>query len=163
MSLREIAFILNEKPIAQKRHRHTKAGVTYDPCKKDKLYYRILIKRATEKYSSLKEHLLCGPLAIQIKFYFSLPKTKSLRKKKGLYHISKPDCDNLQKFILDCCSGLLYADDAYIFKISAIKCYTHRYARTEVTVTEVLQEPILETKHGTQQTFLPARTKGISD
>jgi len=142
--LREIRFTIFEKPIPQKRHRHTKTGRTYDPCKKDKLYYGILIKRAIEPHTSLKEHLLCGPISIDMKFYFGLPKTPSVRKKKGLYCDCICDIDNLQKFIMDVMTGILFADDRYVYSVTAKKFYTTEKPRTEVTIKEVIQEQILE-------------------
>ena len=162
--LREISFTISEKPIPLKRHRH-KDNKTYDPQKKEKLYYGNLIKQQIPNYPSLQEHLLCGPLLLQAKFYFPLPKSKQARKKKGLYHTSKPDLDNLVKYILDVMSHILYADDAYVYKIDAIKCYSDN-PRTEITLKEIMQEEITmvqkkETNNGIikkiKNKFFPAK------
>ena len=137
---REISFTILEKPIAQQRHRHH-LNKNYNPQYKEKIYYSQLIKNSPDVQETIQEHTLCGPLHVIISFFLPLPKTKWNRDKKGLYNINKPDLDNLIKFILDAMSGVIYADDAYIFKIEATK-YNSAIPRTEVTVKEIIQEKI---------------------
>jgi len=144
---REIRFTLYEKPLAQKRHRRN-GNRTYDPSATAKKYVGFMIKQYTENYASLNEHLLCGPIEVTMNFYMPMPRTKAARKKKGRYHTSKPDIDNLFKFYSDVMTGIIYADDAYICKINVTK-YNSDTTRTEVIVKEILQEPIpnIELKH----------------
>ena len=56
-----------------------------------------------------------------------------------LHHMVKPDVDNLQKFILDCMTGIIYKDDAQIIKITATKVYSAT-TRTAICVRPVLRE-----------------------
>ena len=139
---REIKFTIFEKPIPQQRHRHNN-NKTYDPQHSDKLYFKSIISHTIRTHNALEEHTFCGPIEISLSFFLRLPKSKQLRKTKGLYHISKPDIDNLIKFILDVMSDIIYADDAYVCKINAAKYYSDT-PRTEITVKEIIQEQIRE-------------------
>jgi len=141
---RKISFIINERPIALKRHRHTKNNKTYDPQIQEKRYCQMLIKQQITNITSLNESLFCGPIAINIIFQFKLPKSKQAKKGKGFFYTHRPDLDNLLKFILDVMSNVIYADDAYIYKIDAIKCYGDKN-KTEVIIKEVTQEPLGDT------------------
>jgi len=137
---REVRFTINERPIPQKRHRHFN-DKTYNPQRKEKLYYGLLIKQLIKNYETLKEHTLCGPLHVSLSFFMALPKSKKHRESKGLFHANKPDLDNLIKFILDAMSGIVFHDDSYIYKIDAIKCYSEK-PRTQVVIKEVIQEKL---------------------
>jgi len=137
---RTIKFALYGKPIPQKRHRHNQ-NKAYNPLAVEKKNHQFLLRQYTKTIPSLAQSLLCGPISVDITFFMRLPETKSCRKTKGLYHTSRPDIDNLIKFILDVMSDVIYADDAYVYKINATKKYSHK-ERTEVTVQEEVQELI---------------------
>jgi Holliday junction resolvase RusA-like endonuclease len=157
--LREITFAIYDKPIPWKRPAHAKNGRNYDAQKKEKLYYRTIICQYLKKYPSMQERLLSGPISINLRFYFKLPTSKQALQNKGLYHIQKPDLDNLTKFVLDVMSGILFEDDASVFKINATKCYSNNQ-KTEVTVKEVSQEPLFnpteKERYNGQKNFIPA-------
>ena len=164
---RKVSFTIYEKPIPLQRHRHN-SHCTYDPQKDQKEVTSFLIKECLAANtphldgSHLDGSHLDGPLHLIVQFYFKLPKTKSLRNKKGLYHTSTPDLDNLIKYILDVMNTLIYKDDAQIFKISAQKLYTTLKPRTEITIQEVEQADIIiekkEKDNGKKDnTIIPAR------
>lgn len=138
--MREVKLYINSAPIPQKRHRHN-GNKTYDPLAGVKKAYKNVIQVQMNQFLEHSEHMLCGPIHVTINFFMPLPNSKSSRKTKGLYHIQKPDIDNLLKFILDTMSGVVYADDAYIFKIESTKFYSTQ-PRTEIILREVLQEEI---------------------
>lgn len=109
-------------PIPLKRHRVSK-GRTYDPQSdiKEDIYWII---REQIKAFPLKEIV-----TIELTFFMRIP--KSLSKKKqlaldGKPHCKKPDIDNLIKFYLDVCNGVLYKDDSQIYKINATKIYSEK-------------------------------------
>lgn len=72
---------------------------------------------------------LTRPLHIDIIFFMK-------HSRKQGWHTSRPDLDNMIKFILDVGNGILYADDAQVVKITAEKKYD-KEPRTEITITEL--------------------------
>lgn len=80
-----------------------------------------------------------GVLSFDVTFYMEPAQSKSHKKRTELYgkhHTFKPDLDNLIKFILDICNGILYNDDCIVSEIKARKVYDP-IARTEFTVKEL--------------------------
>ena len=72
-----------------------------------------------------------GPLHITINFFMKKPK-----KGNKHFHSSRPDLDNLIKFILDVCNDVLYKDDAQIAQICSEKIYDDE-PRTEIIIEEL--------------------------
>ena len=134
--MRTISFVISEKPISQKRHRNTQDHY-YNPQEKEKEKLKIVVNSKIQ----LKEHLLCGPISLDIKFFIQLPKSNASRRNKIDQHTQRPDIDNLLKFILDVMSGLVYADDAYIYKILCSKHFSD-FPRTEVIAKEDIPNDI---------------------
>lgn len=123
-------------PIPWKRPGLNKStGAVYDQQAKEKERYRWQIA------SQASEHSLKGPLEIMVVFYLDVPKKLSRIKKQQMmsgliHHMTKPDVDNLQKFILDCMTGIIYADDAQVWSITAVKCYSNS-PRTTISVRPI--------------------------
>lgn len=65
-----------------------------------------------------------GPVAISIIAVFERP--KALQRKTKIMHrqwkYTKPDCDNVQKAIMDSFNGLMWKDDAQVARTSFDKC-----------------------------------------
>lgn len=79
---------------------------------------------------------LLEDIAIELRFFMKMP--KGIGKKKtanleGRPHTIRPDIDNLIKYYLDVCNGLLYNDDAQIYNIIATKIYCEE-PRTEIII-----------------------------
>jgi len=113
-------------PKAQARHRHTKYGHVYDPSSKDKKDFLKLIS------NQLPYKPISDPIAISIIWELPYPK-KWLRtgKYEGLVrdqapsvHSSKPDIDNLEKFLFDSLNGKLFVDDNLIWCVVKKKIYS---------------------------------------
>ena len=133
-------FIIKGNPIPQKRHRMGR-GFSYDPSAPDKKRVRTEILLANKKKFINK-----GPVNMWITFYMKRPKShyrtgkfsNMLKKDAPLYHTSKPDIDNMIKFIMDCCTGILYKDDSQVHSINASKVYCDKYTegepRTEIDI-----------------------------
>lgn len=69
------------------------------------------------------------PIHAEITGFFPIPKSWSRRKAASaeageLEHISKIDCDNLAKIVLDALNGIAYADDAQVSRLSVSKIYS---------------------------------------
>jgi len=75
--------------------------------------------------------MLEGPIHLTLTFFMKKPK-----KGKKIWHSSRPDLDNLVKFILDVCNGVLYKDDAQVAKITTEKIYDDE-PRTEIYIEEL--------------------------
>ena len=114
-------------PVPQTRPRFFKKkgymGV-YDSQQKLKHGYQWQLK------SQYTEAPLTIPLAMDIIFHMPIPNSISSIKKRQMAngiisHIKKPDIDNLQKFLLDCCNKILYEDDSQIVELRAKKIYSN--------------------------------------
>lgn len=84
---------------------------------------------------------LTGPLLEII--HHRLPISRSINPKiraarEGFPHAQRPDGDNLEKFINDCCSGLLWKDDSQIAWTLRSKSQTaEKEGSTTITVIEI--------------------------
>lgn len=112
------------RPVAQKRHRHTRAGRTYDPCVQEKAEFLRLACLCTCPPSIPP----LGPISCTMRFVFARPRSHcnsagKLRRSAPRQHIYKPDTDNLAKFVLDALNGVFYKDDSQIYKLSIEKKY----------------------------------------
>ena len=129
-------FIIKGDPIPQKRHRMGR-GFSYDPSSKDKKITRIQLKSQQKK-----KFIHTGSVNMFITFFMKRPKSdyrsgkfsKYLKKDSPIYHTKKPDIDNLLKYIMDCCNGIIYKDDSQIHYVNASKVYCdqHRDPTTEI-------------------------------
>jgi Holliday junction resolvase RusA-like endonuclease len=112
------------RPTAQKRHRHTREGRTYDPCcLEKKAFLRLCVQD-----SAPNPAYFSGPLACMLRFTFARPRSHCtgagvLRKGSPLVHVFKPDVDNLAKFVMDALSGVYYRDDRQITYLCVEKKY----------------------------------------
>ncbi len=68
------------------------------------------------------------------------PKThsnaKGLKPHAPLFHTSRPDADNLSKFVKDALNGRFWRDDSQVCKLFVTKIYSTS-PRTEITITPI--------------------------
>ena len=86
--------------------------------------------------------LFDGPVHIDAVFYFTPAKSSSKKHKEKLidtYHVSKPDIDNLLKYIMDSSSKILFNDDCIVASLRAIKKYS-TVEKTVLTVTQLVRK-----------------------
>jgi Holliday junction resolvase RusA-like endonuclease len=81
--------------------------------------------------SQYREEPLWCPVIVDIIFFMPIPGSTSKPKKRQmlngiLHHITKPDIDNLQKFVLDCLCGIVIQDDRRVVEIHASKKYSSK-------------------------------------
>jgi len=130
--------ILGE-PKAQKRHRHVRMGSfvrQYDPSASDKGDFLSIVQ------SNAPKEPLAVPLAVAIRFYFTRPKSHFRTGKNShvmkdtapLWHTSKPDVDNMAKFLMDSLNKIYWKDDSYIADCWITKQYDDK-PRTEIEIT----------------------------
>ena len=121
-------FIIMGDPIPQKRHRMGR-GFSYDPSAPDKKRVRTELL-----LSNKKKFIHKGSVNMFITFFMKRPKgdyrsgkfSHMLNKNASLNHIKKPDIDNLLKFIMDCCNGIIYKDDSQVNRCSVTKIYCNQ-------------------------------------
>ncbi|WP_299074754.1 RusA family crossover junction endodeoxyribonuclease [uncultured Paraglaciecola sp.] len=137
MATNEGRFILVGDPVPQGRPRFSIRGrgknafvQTYDPEKSAAEKKRIrkemrifMLENGIKIYSC--------PLAVDLKFYFPVPKSYSKKKADQaltgiMPHTKKPDVDNCAKLVLDACNSILFEDDSQIVRLTASKDYSSR-------------------------------------
>jgi len=128
-------------PKPQKRHRSTKVGGfirQYDPSKSDKGDFLSIIQHHAPKVP------FDVPLKMEIWLYFSRPKahygtgakSTTLKPNAPVWHTSKPDFDNVAKFICDAMCGVFFKDDSYVVDVVIKKQYCEK-PRIEITLDTI--------------------------
>lgn len=120
-------IVLPIKAVPKGRPRFTKFGHCYTPKKtleaEEEIKFRILSWIKKNNFKIIEDK----PIAIEVQFGFSVPKSYSKIKKEQLLnkpHIVKPDCDNILKLVLDSMNGLIFKDDCLVFAVKASKIYS---------------------------------------
>ena len=131
-----VKLIIPGEPVAKGRPRVTKWG-TYTPEKTKN--YETLVKELF--FIEHGQTLLEGQLKIDIKAYFSIPKSASKKKKQlmlegELRPTKKPDADNILKIIGDALNDLAYKDDKQIVSANIEKFYSDE-PRVQIEIKEV--------------------------
>lgn len=123
-------YIIQGNPVAWARA-GISGGRLYDTQKHIKLVMGITIRNQHGNRPQFE-----GPLILEATFYMPIPKRiKDKSTWEGKPMKSKPDTSNLLKLIEDCCTGVLYKDDAIIYKIIAERIYG-QHPRTEFIFRE---------------------------
>ena len=137
MANKVLHFKVKGKPKAQKRHRHTKRGFTYDPSASDKRDFLALI------HSKAPKTPIYGGIYLKVTFSLPYPKkhlrtgkfSGQLKPNAPTIYTNKPDIDNMLKFIMDTGNGVLWHDDSQIWKVDVEKLYSLS-PETEIYIEE---------------------------
>jgi Holliday junction resolvase RusA-like endonuclease len=124
-------FEILGKPIPLARARSGN-GHFYDSQKQEKIIFGWAIK-------ALRPKLYSSGIKLDIEFGMKIPTSSNklfTMSFVGKPHVKKPDLDNLVKFVMDACLGILYEDDSIVSEIVARKVYV-LIPRTIITVTEI--------------------------
>lgn len=74
------------------------------------------------------------PITLRCLFCMPIPKSMSKKQREAtIYHIKRPDLDNLVKFVKDCLNGLAWRDDSQVSELFAGKVYSDE-PRTEIWI-----------------------------
>lgn len=101
----------------------------YDSQKNEKLLFSISLQSQHDE-----EPLFDKPMALIANFYMPIPQNKKNHKNK--FHSSKPDLDNLLKFLLDAIKNVIIKDDRMINSITSSKKYDPE-PRTEFIIIQM--------------------------
>jgi len=102
-----------------------------------------------------------GPLFLFMTFYMPINKSFSIRKKaemEGTHHFCKSDIDNLQKWVMDLSSNVLFKDDCQICDLSVRK----RYSNNPRTVFSLLELDNHGNENHRDENFTEEETKIIT-
>ncbi|MDD5328280.1 MAG: RusA family crossover junction endodeoxyribonuclease [Phycisphaerae bacterium] len=136
------SFTVLGEPQALKRHRNVRRGKfigQYDPSATDKKDFAA----AVQQYAPPK--LITEAVKIAIYAYFGRPKShfrtgkyaNKLKPNAPILHTTKPDFDNVAKFVADALNGIFWKDDSQIYKATVWKLYDHEKPRVEIFVNVV--------------------------
>lgn len=114
--MERLNFHIQGKPEPKGRPRFTRSGCPYTPVKTKKWERDVAIQA---KRFAPKE-VFTGALSLTL--LFRLPRPKSLPK-LTVWHVKKPDLDNLVKAVIDGLEGIIFKGDQQIFQLVAFKQY----------------------------------------
>lgn len=135
----QIKIVVLGEPTAQKRHKGRNMGKfvqQYDPSAADKADFLALIHKHAPAVP------FDCPLRMDVFFYFMRPASHYgtgnnagiLKKSAPIWKTSKPDRDNLDKFVMDSMSKIYFRDDSVVCAGEIIKKYDAN-PRTEIIIT----------------------------
>lgn len=136
-----IFLVIPGKPVEKKTARFKSRGgkKPYDPQKAEKEAW---LWEAIPQIRQNHYKEMTGPLKVCIDFIMPVLKNtpqyklKQLEEGKILWHIVKPDTDNLVKWVGDCLTKILWHDDSQIVILHTMKRYGI-HPRTEINVEEL--------------------------
>jgi len=141
----ELSLSIEGKPIPKARARTVRRGnfiATFDPQEKEKLKFRQKLNEGLEKIGRIDMSMPYSQLEtryhVDLTFDMEICESGSNAQKNAklsgmVFHLGKPDLDNLEKFVLDCANGILFPDDSQIIALSSRK----RYAEIPKTIIKI--------------------------
>jgi Holliday junction resolvase RusA-like endonuclease len=106
-----------------------------DPCKEAKKHFRESVRKIVSQSGESIDHVVFAPdtpLTVDIKFFLQPPKSLFVNNQRDQGRLkpgattkwpSKPDLDNLDKFVLDALQGLIFHNDSQIVSQTICKSY----------------------------------------
>jgi Holliday junction resolvase RusA-like endonuclease len=134
-----IEIIIPGQPLAKQRSRKGGYGNWYNPQEKEmNIARRIIKEQLPESFTMIEKNV---PVIVGINFFFAPPKTttksllQEIENNDMIPYLKRFDLDNLEKFILDCMSKIVFYDDAQVFSETLAKYYA--MPGTEKTIITV--------------------------
>lgn len=121
-----IRFEVRVDPMPQPRPKARRIGPgiqIYTPNNAAIKTYKASIVEAFKRVAGDAFEPLVGPLGLRIHFVFERPQSRL----KELFHIIKPDLDNLAKGVMDSLNGIAWHDDSQIDNIALSKVWADTY------------------------------------
>jgi len=123
-----ISFIVQGNPIPKQRSRKGAYGNWYNPQSTEmNIFKRIIKNQLPEKWEIIPAK---KPIQCDISFFFEINKTNI---SEGDPYVLKKDRDNLDKFVLDSLSKIVYYDDCQVYCGWIEKVYS-KIPRTEIKI-----------------------------
>ncbi len=119
-------FSFKYKPESKQRPRFGAQGKVYNPQRNKSLAYKW--DAAQQMSSQGSERPLECPILVNMRFHMPMPKSWSQKRKEeqlGKPMASKPDIDNLMKWILDVLNGIAYTDDRLVSSTYSEKVWAY--------------------------------------
>jgi Holliday junction resolvase RusA-like endonuclease len=150
-----ITLEVEGQPLAKARARTVRRGnfiATYDPQEKQKKEFREKLKVEWDRVSKIemKASNLRYRALFWVDLYFELGCAKSVPNRQKMAKFwklegneSKPDLDNLEKYVLDCANGICFPDDSCIERLSSVKVYSEN-PKTTIRVTMIEKKDLHE-------------------
>lgn len=115
------SILIKEPPIAWKAHKGF-GRRSFNPLYKERECYQYYIQKQWPRDP------LDGPVYIKVIYYMAMPKSFSKKKRQDaieakIYPVTRPDLDNLNKFLLDCLKGFVMTDDSQVVSLDAQKLF----------------------------------------
>lgn len=125
-----IEFLVVGPPVAKARARvgrSWKGRQMLYTCPKTEAYEALVRLHAIQAMRG--QNPFNGPVSVQLDFGMPIPKSWPRSRKERAYlgqagHTSRPDVDNLTKTVLDAINRHVWADDAQVVRLDAIKRYS---------------------------------------
>ena len=126
----ELEFTVYGEPVAKGRPRVATIGGkarAYTPAKTAKAEREFKAQAIQFK----PDKPVTGPVELTIAVYRDIPKSFSKKKrddalKMWIRPVSRPDCDNYAKLILDAMNQIFFADDSQVVSLTVHKFYSDR-------------------------------------
>lgn len=123
-----ITFEVLGEPVAKGRPKFFRRGNytgTYTPPKTEQAEYDFKVQSLKYKPAKLIEEAI----TLDIVIYRSIPKSMSKKKRQlinegKLFPITRPDCDNYGKLVMDAMNKIFWKDDSQIVKLDIKKYYS---------------------------------------
>ena len=129
--MNSLSLIIEGKPQGKQRARKGKHGNWYNPQSDTMQQIQKQIKeQLPESWEIIPKH---HPVKINMSFFFSPAKAEKNKNECDPY-CKKPDIDNLEKFVEDILSGIVFYDDNQIYAHNTEKRYTVIMPMTEIEV-----------------------------
>ena len=127
------------KPIAKARHRMYR-NIAYDPQAKLKNKIKSIFAAQFRSQGYLEP--LKGAIAAKVDAKYPIPKSWSKKRQASVltgidnFVTSRPDLDNIEKFVFDTLNAVAYLDDSQIVSIKSQKTYSENPG-VEVTLSRL--------------------------
>lgn len=123
--MRSKSYVINVTPIAWQR-----AQINGKRFFDGQIQQKVAIGLALAQQHG-DEEVFSKPVELIITFYMHQSKSN----KEKYYHATRPDLDNLEKFLLDAIKNVLISDDRIVWQVHKKKVYDQN-PRIEFTITE---------------------------
>ena len=141
-----VSFTVDGRPKGKARHRSTRAGHFYTPKATAAAEREIALQY---RLAARARPIMTGAVSLKVEAVFRVPKSWSWRMREealagNVPFTGKPDCDNIEKLVMDALNGVAWVDDSQVHPEKPVRRYGEP-ERIEVTVVELKTPDALKT------------------